>query len=99
MQRAIALVFATLLVLGALAVLPVSLFAMTFCIDNCDGPRPRRTPGYRPCSRGGAGVVAIGVSVAFWCFVAFNRAVAATGALVVQLGAAYAVLSFWLDQS
>ena len=73
---------------------------MTFCIDNCDGPRSPGEPSDTVIALAvGAAVVVIGVSIAFWCFVAFDRAVAATVALVVQLGAAYALLRFWLGQS
>src|SRR5690349_24267827 len=98
MQRAVAVLLATLLVLGAVAQLLLGYLLLTFCDENCE-PTTRWDGRPSPVVIAlvlGAAVVVTGTSLVFWCFVAFNKPAPATVALIVEFAVALAILLFWL---
>ncbi len=97
MQRGAAILFAIVLGLGSLAQLPIGLFALTFCDENC---QPDRNPSDSLVAFVVvAGTAVMVTSLMFCLFVALNKAKAATISYCVQLVLAGSLLAVWLDQS
>jgi hypothetical protein len=97
MQRGIALLFATVPVLGSLFQIFATLFVLTFCDENCE--RASTPSGAGLALRMIPAVVVLVTAFVFWLFVAFNNPGWATRAFVVHLVVAVLLLTFWLDHS
>jgi hypothetical protein len=97
MQRGVALLLATVLVLASLAQVFLNLFVLTFCDENCE--RDDAVSGVSLALRMVPAAVVLVISLTFWVFVAFSKPTWATRTFVTQLAVALLLLIYWLDVS